>query len=779
VSFAGERTTHLPPAPLLASTGLLIRLRLRRLANQIDALSRRKKPGDRTRTGNTGKKSSKVIFYIAWPLMLFVFGSMIVQSIFNLHQALDAPDTFWRTVEFSGALIAGVSFLLLLLFTSSLLINIASGELAKADWDLEWLITLPVKSDTLIWARILERSVVQPAGILQVYTACVVLAWFSEYRWLAPLIAVLAAWPLLLVGAVLRTLLDTGLRLSMRPAQLRNLHAILSVLSIVTLYLAFSLGIPGKADFMLGVAKLMPEWLRYTPMGLAALAVNERDLANQLLLFLALFVQVAAIAWGGVLLLRFQLRNGVIAGSARDSARGESRARLSPPAAEPPLDAGRGFLQLGAVQQREITLLSRDRNFMVQSLVLPLLIVGAQVLLGSSSVATDMWVKPNVLASVAFGLAAYSLSMSAFQTLNNEGQALWLLYTFPRSIEDVLKDKAKLWGVLTLAYPLVLFAIGAVLAPSLDWAFLGAMLTALLGIPIYAFIAVALGVYGSNPLEQQQNQKVKPAYVYLYMSLAGLYIYAVVTPDLAQRLIFITLTLLLSFALWQKARDQLPYLLDPDASPPPRVSTSDGLIAAMVFFVLQGIVALVIGGGGARVKGDVVLVAFVIGGGLTYLLMRWVYARAKTRDVPRMWNAHGRPLLGVAAGLAAGAIAVGYLYLLGSTDWVDDVTRAKNAITHLGWWTLPLALIAAPVFEEFIFRGLIFGGLRRSFGLWPASLASAAVFAIMHPALSIVPVFIMGICAALVYDRSRSLLAPMLTHAVYNACALAAQAWLL
>ena len=112
-------------------------------------------------------------------------------------------------------------------------------------------------------------------------------------------------------------------------------------------------------------------------------------------------------------------------------------------------------MNLSAVQRRELTLLSRDRNFLVQSLVLPLLIVGGQVLLGTSGVASTMWTNPNVLASVAFGLAAYSLSMSAFQTLNTEGHALWLLYTFPCSIEDVLKDKAKLWGVLTLAYPLV------------------------------------------------------------------------------------------------------------------------------------------------------------------------------------------------------------------------------------------------------------------------------------------------------------------------------------
>jgi membrane protease YdiL (CAAX protease family) len=764
------------PAPLLTSTGLLIRLRMRRLINQIDALSKRKKPGDKTRTGNTGKKSSKVIFYIAWPLMLFAFGSMIVSSVFNLHGAMDAPDTFWRTVEFSEPLVVGVSFLLLLLWTSALLINVASGELAKPDWDLEWLITLPVKSDTLIWARILERSVVQPSGVAQVYVACVVIAWFSEFRWLAPVVAIFAAWPLLFLGSVARTLLDTGLRLSMRPAQLRNLHAVLSVLSIVTLYLGFSLGIPGKSAFMLGVAKLTPEWLTWTPVGLAVLALNERAVLDQLQYFLALFAEVAVLGWAGVLLLRFQLRNGVISGSARDSARGAGPAAAKPAAA--PATARPGLVRLSAVQSREITLLSRDRNFMVQSLVLPLLIVGAQVLLGSSSVATDMWIKPNVLASVAFGLTAYSMSMSAFQTLNNEGQALWLLYTFPRSIEEVLKDKAKLWGVLTLAYPLVLFTIGAVLMPTLDWTFFGAMLTALLGIPIYSFIAVALGVFGSNPLEQQQNQKVKPAYVYLYMLLAGLYIYAVVTPNLAQRLIFMTLTLLLAFALWQKARDQLPYLLDPDASPPPRVSTSDGLIAAMVFFVVQAIIGLIIGKSGPA-NGDAVLFAFVIAGGLTYLLMRWVYSRAKTENVPRMFGTGSKPLLGVAVGLVTGALAVGYLYGIEYAGWLDEDTKIRNSISHLGLWVFPLALLAAPLFEEFIFRGLIFGGLRRSFGVWPAALASAAVFAMVHPPVSMVPVFCLGLCAALVYDRSRSLLAPMLTHCVYNAVAMAAQIWLL
>jgi ABC-2 type transport system permease protein len=759
-------------APLLASTtGLLIGLRMRRLLNQIDALS---KPKDgKKRSGHGGKKSSKVIFYIAWPLMLFVFGAMTVQALMQLHGALDPPDTFWRTVEFSRELMVGVAFLLLLLWVSALMISTASGELAKPDWDLEWLITLPIRSDTLIWARILERSVVQPSGVLQLYTACLVIAWFSGFRWLAPLVAILAAWPLLLLGGVARTLVDTGLRLSLRPEQLRNLHAALSVLSVITLYLAFSLGLPGKADFMLGVAASMPDWLRYTPMGLAALALNERDIGSQLNHFLLLLLETGVLTWLGVLLLRFQLRHGVISDSSRDAARG-ARPVSAPAAtrsAKPPL------IPMSAVQRRELTLLSRDRNFMVQSLVLPLLIVGAQILLGSSSVASDMWSNPNVLASVAFGLAAYSLSMSAFQTLNTEGQALWLLYTFPHSIEGVLRDKAKLWGVLTLAYPLVLFAIGAVLTPVIDWKFLGAMVTALLGIPIYAFIAVALGVFGSNPLEQQQNQKVKPAYVYLYMILASLYVYAVVTPDLLQRLVFMTLTLMLAFALWQKARDQLPYLLDPDASPPPRVSLSDGLIAVMVFFVIQAVIAMLIAGRGNGVNGAAALVAFSVAGALTYLLMRSVYAKARTEGVPAILGAANRPLLGIAAGMAAALLAAGYLYVIHATDLLESA-RDQSALVDLGWWILPLALIAAPLFEEFIFRGLIFGGLRRSFGLWPAALASAAVFAIVHPAISLLPVFFLGVAAALVYERTRSLLAPMLTHITYNACVIGTQ-WLL
>ncbi|MEO8061802.1 MAG: type II CAAX endopeptidase family protein [Pseudomonadota bacterium] len=759
-------------APLLHSTWLLIRLRLRRLANQTTALRQQSAFSGKVRTGNPGKKSSKVVFYLVWPLMVFGFGSLMHTALVNLHGALDPPDSFWRTVEFSPALTVGAAFLLGVLWFASLLMTIGGGELAKSDWDLEWLVTLPIRAETLLWARILERSIVNPSGFLTMFPVCTIIAWYSEFRWSAPLVGLVAAWPLLLLAALGRTLLDTGLRLSMRASQLRNLNAAISVLSIVVLYLAISFGLPEKSGFMTGLAAATPAWFAWTPLGLTVRALNDRDTAGMALAALGLLAQVAIILWLGVRLLRHQLRHGVVAGGARDAA------RTAAPAISPTARSRPALTKMSAVQRRELTLLGRDRNFLVQSLVVPLLIVGGQLLLGRSGIATDMWHNPNVLASVAFGLAAYSLSMSAFQTLNNEGHALWLLYTFPVSIEDVLKDKAKLWGVITLAYPTVLFAIGVCVAPVLDWKFLAAMLTAYLGIPIYAFIAVALGVYGSNPLEQQQNQKVKPAYVYLFMTLSALYIYAIVTPDPYQRLVFMLLTLLLSFALWQKARDQLPYLLDPDASPPARVATADGLIAAMLFFVIQAIAVAVMARGG-RVTGARVLIAFTLAGGLTYALMRSVYAKAKTQDVPRIVGEHGgQPLIGMAAGIGAALFGVAYMLALKWSGALETAMR-ENEYVSFGLWMLPLALLAAPVFEEFIFRGLIFGGLRRSFGFWPAALAGAGIFAIIHPPISVLPVFVLGLATAYSYERTRGLLAPMLAHAVYNLSVIAAQAFLL
>jgi membrane protease YdiL (CAAX protease family) len=85
-------------------------------------------------------------------------------------------------------------------------------------------------------------------------------------------------------------------------------------------------------------------------------------------------------------------------------------------------------------------------------------------------------------------------------------------------------------------------------------------------------------------------------------------------------------------------------------------------------------------------------------------------------------------------------------------------------------WICALVILAAPLFEEFLFRGLIFKGLQRSTGPALAALASAALFALIHPPIAVIPVFGLGIAAAVSFRKSGFLLAPIVAHAVYNTC---------
>jgi ABC-2 type transport system permease protein len=365
------------------------------------------------------------------------------------------------------------------------------------------------------------------------------------------------------------------------------------------------------------------------------------------------------------------------------------------------------------------------------------------------------------------------LLLSAFQALNSEKGALWILFTVPRSLQSILYEKTQLWASLALIYPIAVFAVSIFVSHRVDSQLLGLGAVVLLGVPIYASIAVSLGVFGCDPLAQDAQAKISITYVYLYMLLSGLYTYAIFASAWSQRLVLIMLSGLLASALWQKARDELPFLLDPAASPPARVSTSDGMIAAMMFFVFQGVAALAMGAGRTPLTAFQIIVVFSIAGAITYGAVRITYWRTKTQEVPSIFRRGVRlaPALGwgSAAGLIAALAGLIYVFAVKRLGLVEEVSNPLAiTIVHSAWF-VALAVFAAPLFEEFIFRGLIFGGLRRSTSVAQAVLISAAVFALVHPPASMIPVFMLGICTAIAYDRSKVLLAPMITHAIYNA----------
>ena len=91
---------------------------------------------------------------------------------------------------------------------------------------------------------------------------------------------------------------------------------------------------------------------------------------------------------------------------------------------------------------------------------------------------------------------------------------------------------------------------------------------------------------------------------------------------------------------------------------------------------------------------------------------------------------------------------------------------------------LLLAVLAAPVFEEILFRGIILRGLAITRGMVGGLLASALLFAVVHiNPIQFPAAFLLGILLGLVFLRTGSLVASMVMHGLYNAGALAV-AWI-
>jgi membrane protease YdiL (CAAX protease family) len=86
-----------------------------------------------------------------------------------------------------------------------------------------------------------------------------------------------------------------------------------------------------------------------------------------------------------------------------------------------------------------------------------------------------------------------------------------------------------------------------------------------------------------------------------------------------------------------------------------------------------------------------------------------------------------------------------------------------------------LIVIAAPLSEEMFFRGFMFSGLRRSMSIWPAALISAAVWGSLHLGAGnigvAVQLAVFGVILAWLYERSGTLWAPVLAHAINNTIA--------
>lgn len=77
--------------------------------------------------------------------------------------------------------------------------------------------------------------------------------------------------------------------------------------------------------------------------------------------------------------------------------------------------------------------------------------------------------------------------------------------------------------------------------------------------------------------------------------------------------------------------------------------------------------------------------------------------------------------------------------------------------------------IAGPVMEEIFFRGFIYSAIRKKTGAWWAILISAAVFSLLHVhVVGFMPILILGMCLAYLYEKTGSLIPCIAFHITHN-----------
>ena len=80
-----------------------------------------------------------------------------------------------------------------------------------------------------------------------------------------------------------------------------------------------------------------------------------------------------------------------------------------------------------------------------------------------------------------------------------------------------------------------------------------------------------------------------------------------------------------------------------------------------------------------------------------------------------------------------------------------------------------MGIVVAPLGEELLFRAGLFRILGRFLPHWVALVLSALAFATLHwSAIHFVPLTVLGIIFALAYEKSGSLLVPVIAHGLFN-----------
>jgi membrane protease YdiL (CAAX protease family) len=139
------------------------------------------------------------------------------------------------------------------------------------------------------------------------------------------------------------------------------------------------------------------------------------------------------------------------------------------------------------------------------------------------------------------------------------------------------------------------------------------------------------------------------------------------------------------------------------------------------------------------------------------------------------WSAIAYVAFWVLSAIWAAAIGLNEQDQLPDSLGADESTVALVAVCVL-------VTVAAPIAEELLFRGYMFGALRNWRGPWPAALITGVLFGAVHvfgqEAEFLLPLALLGVALCVIRWKTGSLLPCIALHAINNAVAFSvAESW--
>jgi ABC-2 type transport system permease protein len=217
---------------------------------------------------------------------------------------------------------------------------------------------------------------------------------------------------------------------------------------------------------------------------------------------------------------------------------------------------------------------------------------------------------------------------------------------------------------------------------------------------------------------------------------------------------------------------ELAWLSEPVETPPKRVYPMHAVLALIAFQFLIGLTGALLGAVEVLSPTAKLAISYTAAAAVVAAVFKTWMSENKLVVMPKRPRGPVlRPIFyGLTISCVAGAAVVLMLTRFGAPNQLpaNATSVAAPSAVYDKWFLLGMWVIAAPLFEEWMIRGVLYRSLRRNWSMWVSVAVSAVLFATLHPVAGCVALVTLGTMTALTVEKTGRLWPSIVVHAGYN-----------